>query len=303
MKTFAVAAVLVFLICSLNQGVACAGQQPSQPTQRPVIPLWLGVPPGSKRTDLPEAVSSEPRTALIRNVTTPTLTAFLPEPSKATGTAVIVAPGGAFIMLAIDHEGYDVAKWLADRGVAAFVLKYRVAQTPSAENDFQKMRAEQMRNPGLLDPIIKSQAPLSIADGKQAIKLVRSRAAEWGISPKRIGILGFSAGGGVTSAAALEYKPDERPDFAASIYGVSNAHEVPADAPPLFLATAADDDAVPASRVVELFSRWQAAGKPAELHVYAQGGHGFGLHRQGLPSDHWIEAFYDWLQAQGFAKR
>jgi acetyl esterase/lipase len=302
MKTFAMAAVLGCLIYSVNHGVACAGQQSSQQAERLVIPLWPGVPPGSKSSDLPEAVSHVPRTTLIRNVTKPTLTAFLPEPSKATGTAVIVAPGGAFIMLAIDHEGYDVAKWLADRGVAAFVLKYRVAQTPSDESEFQKMRAEQMRNPALLDPIINAQAPLSIADGKQAIKLVRSRAAEWGISPKRIGILGFSAGGGVTSAAALEYKPDERPDFAAPIYGARESQQVPADAPPLFLVAAADDDAVPASRIVGLFSRWQAAGKSAELHVYAQGGHGFGLYPQGMPSDHWIEAFYDWMQAQGFAK-
>jgi acetyl esterase/lipase len=268
-----------------------------------IVRLWPGAPPGSKPSTLPEAISHEPRTALVRNVTMPTLTVFLPEPAQATGTAVIVAPGGAYIMLAIDHEGYDVAQWLAARGIAAFVLKYRLAATPAAESDFQKMRAEQLRKPELLAPIIKSQAPISIADGKRAVKIVRSRAAEWGIAPNRIGIVGFSAGGGVASAAALDYAADERPDFAAPIYGVGDQRPVPADAPPLFIAAAADDPTIPAARSVDLFSRWRASGHAAELHVYGQGGHGFGMYPQGLPSDHWIEELYYWLQAQGFAKR
>jgi acetyl esterase/lipase len=141
--------------------------------------------------------------------------------------------------------------------------------------------------------------PLIVADGLQAVKLVRRHAAEWGIASDKVGIMGFSAGGHLTTGVALTYTADSRPDFAAPIY--SSPYEdisVPADAPPLFIAVA-HDDAFAASASVPLYSAWNAAGRSAELHIYSKGGHGFGMHKQGLPSDNWIDRFGEWLQAQG----
>jgi acetyl esterase/lipase len=244
-----------------------------------------------------QTIYGDPAVPLVRNVTSPTLTAYLPDPDEANGAAVIVAPGGAYIMLAIEHEGTEVARGLAARGIAAFVLKYRTAPMPATDAGFKAMRDRQMREPELLGPIIEAQAPISITDGRAAVRMLRSRAAEWNLDPHRIGILGFSAGGGVATGTATQYEAGERPDFAALIYGAGTPETIPDDAPPLFILAAADDPVVPATRSIELFSQWRAAGHSAELHVYAAGGHGFGILEQGLPSDRWIEMFHEWLIA------
>lgn len=141
--------------------------------------------------------------------------------------------------------------------------------------------------------------PLITADSCQAIRLVLSRAAEWGLNPERIGILGFSAGGMVTFQAALHADESSRPAFAAPIYSARPPDApIPANAPPLFLLCAADDGmAYPVC--VQYFTAWRAAGRPAELHIFSQGGHGFGMNIQGLPSDGWIGMFANWLQGQG----
>jgi acetyl esterase/lipase len=143
--------------------------------------------------------------------------------------------------------------------------------------------------------------PLAIADGLQAISVVRRRAVEWGIAPGRIGILGFSSGGVIAIGTALQYDEESRPNFAAPIYPSFSGRgfAVPADAPALFLL-AASDDPMAVGTSLPLYSAWRDAGNLVELHLYAQGGHGFGLKKQGLPSDHWMERFSDWLQAQGF---
>lgn len=147
--------------------------------------------------------------------------------------------------------------------------------------------------------VLAEITPLVLADGQQAVRLVRERAAEFGIAADRIGMLGFSAGGMVVTNVALTHDAASRPDFLAAIYTAPFAEvPVPANAPPLFALCAADD-AMAAPQSLHLFSRWRAAGHPAELHIYAQGGHGFGMTKLGLPSDAWIERFYDWLQAQG----
>lgn len=174
---------------------------------------------------------------------------------------------------------------------------------PETDEGFKALRDRQMQEPELLGPIIEAQAPLSIADGRAAVRLLRARAAEWDLDPDRIGILGFSAGGGVALGAASRYAPAERPAFAAVIYGALADHPIPDDAPPLFILAAADDPVVPAGNSVRLFSRWRAAGHSAELHIYSRGGHGFGMLEQDLPSDRWIEAFHGWLAAEGFMTR
>lgn len=262
-----------------------------------VIPLWPDGAPGSENWPQVETESTTPTTArVIRNVTQPTLTAYLPDPAKATGAAVIVCPGGAFHLLAIDHEGIDVAKWLAARGTAAFVLKYRLLPT---DDDFGEaladIFADRQRTMERLRPI----RPFALADGCRAICLVRQRADEWGIDPQKIGMIGFSAGGRLLATVLQEYDSESRPDFAGFIYGgLWEEFPAPADAPPLFSA-AADDDAWSAPYCVRLYQLWKEGGHPAELHIYAKGGHGFGMRKQGLPTDSWIERFGEWLTVQG----
>jgi acetyl esterase/lipase len=274
--------------------------------QPEVIPLWPEGAPGSEGWTQQEKESFSPppnsfRT--IRNVTRPTLTAFLPHPSQATGTGVVVCPGGAFHVLAFDHEGIDVARWLSSLGVAAFVLKYRLLATAVDDEKFERQIQANMSDRNKMVEITKQIVPLAIADGQQAIKVVRRRASEWNIAPNRIGMIGFSAGGKVTADVALDHDAESLPNFAAPIYGAFwEEINVPADAPPLFIALANDDELVGVDSSVELYRAWRAAGRPVELHIYAQGGHGFGMLRQGLPSDHWIDSFGEWLQVQGFLR-
>ena len=231
---------------------------------------------------------------LVRNVSEPVLIPFLPEPSMAAGTGIVVCPGGGFHFLMIDKEGSQVARWLNERGVAAFVLKYRLVPTPDDDDAF----VEQASNLKQRRAQIEQVRPAAIADGLQALRIIRREAPRWGIERDRLGILGFSAGGAVAAGAATRYDRDSRPNFAAPIYGAWEETTVPTDAPPLFVAAASDDPLVDADVSVRLYSAWKAAGCSAELHLYAQGGHGFGLLQQGLPSDHWIDRFWDWLEAQ-----
>lgn len=264
--------------------VALAAAQP------PTVNVWPGVAPGSEHwTQQEKKVEGTPLGTVLFNVVTPTVTAYLPERGKATGTGVIVAPGGAFVALAIDLEGRDVARWLQAKGIAAFVLKYRILEK---------------RGEGIPPDIdMDAASQWGIADGIQALKVVRAHAAEWGVSPERVGFLGFSAGAMVTSGTVLQPDVAGRPSFAGIIYGgpFGTLPAIPARLPPLFLAWAADDPMV-LEPVVRFHQALIAAGHKPEVHVYAAGGHGFGMRKQGTSSDHWIDAFYYWLEAQGLTK-
>lgn len=252
-----------------------------------VIPLW----PDLKPTGIEEVEFVLPNgIPAVRNVTLPTLTVFLPDPSTATGAALIVAPGGAYHFHAYVHEGTEVAKWLTARGIAVFMLKYRLLHT---EADYEKHMRETLQDRERMAAYFSLQT----ADGCQAVRIVRERAAEWDIDPRKIGICGFSAGGNLTLNVALHYDETSRPDFAAPIYPAPPPKApIPADAPPLFLLCAADDEmATPVC--VDYFQRWLAAGHQAELHIYAKGGHGFGMNPLGLPSDGWIERMVEWMSS------
>ena len=271
--------------------------------QRKVIQLYNGNPPGSESWRYNEEVfDGGTKDALVYNVSHPTLTVYPAEASKSTGTAIIVCPGGGFYILAAVHEGADVAKWLNQRGLTVFLLKYRLGHsiTGNPGNEL----GDNMKKSDFVDkisPII----PLSIDDGRKAIEYVRTHAAEYGVNPGRIGIIGFSAGGTVAASSAFSYTPENRPDFVASIYAYlppSLQGTVPADAPPMFIAAATDDDLGLALHSVELYSKWLSAKKPAELHMYEKGGHGFGMHKQGIPTDTWIDRFGDWLTLRGYIK-
>lgn len=271
---------------------------PPASAQPQVIPLW---PDGAIDTtgwDHPEEIAYTAHgLKVIRNVVTPSLTAYLPDPAAATGAAVIVAPGGAYHFLAFEHEGIDVARWLNTRGIAAFMLKYRLVQTG---DDFPQCVDAHLNDQAKREELLTPIFPMITADGCQAVRLVRQRAAEWGIAPDRIGIMGFSAGGCVTLSTALHYDASSRPDFAAPIYSAPPMEgPVPEDAPPLFLLCAADDDMASAVSI-SYYAEWRSAGRPVELHIYAKGGHGFGMNTLGLPSDQWIERFADWLKEMGF---
>jgi acetyl esterase/lipase len=202
------------------------------------------------------------------------------------------------------HEGAEVAQWLNARGIAAFVLKYRVIETPADDAAFLETRA---RNEGRsrigdrssVQERMQAHRPLAIADGLQAMRVVRDHAQEWGLREDRVGMLGFSAGGNLSVGVALANKAESRPAFVAPIYGgLRSELVVPEDAPPLFTALASNDP-IALEPCLALYQAWHTAGRPAELHIYAQGGHGFGMFKQGLPSDAWIERLAEWLGAQG----
>jgi len=271
-----------------------------------VIPLYPGTPPGSTPGNYPEKeyFSKVWNTEVVANVSKPTLTVFKPAPEQNNGTAIVVCPGGGFMALSITSEGYDVAKYLAAKGVTAFVLKYRLAHTgEDATQEFTTLYSSDRQK--FLDTVGKI-IPLSIADGIAAVTYVRQHAAEWGVSPDRVGIIGFSAGGGVTAGVALQYAPEGRPAFVAPIYaGGARFKEasVPPDAPPMFVVAATDDSLGLAPDSVMLYEKWVSAKKSVELHMYAKGGHGFGMRRQNLPTDHWIDRFAEWLELEGFLKK
>lgn len=271
-----------------------------------VIRLYPGAAPGSEtwKQQEKEYFSQIWNTQVVTNVVNPTLTVFSPEADKANGTAVIICPGGAFHALSINSEGVDVAKWLAARGVTAFVLKYRLVQT--GEDGVKEVMAKMGRTPANIDANNVDVVPLAVADGLAAMSYVRKHAAEFGVNPNRIGFMGFSAGGTVTASVAFQYSAETRPDFLAPIYvymGAVKPAEVPKDAPPMFIVAATDDQLGLAPDSVKLYSQWISAKKPAELHMYSKGGHGFGMRRQNLPSDQWIERFGDWLALQGLLKK
>jgi acetyl esterase/lipase len=192
--------------------------------QQKVIPVWPDVAPGSENWTQQEETFTSPMFGLmVRNITKPTLTVYLPPPGTANGTAVIVCPGGAFQFLSWASEGTQVAEWLNAHGVTAFVLKYRLEDTGPTQQDFQKkitsLMAALMQHNAERMAALEKTAELASADGRQAMKVVRQRAAEWGISSDRIGIMGFSAGGRVTMGVAMVHDTDSRPAFTAPIYG------------------------------------------------------------------------------------
>ena len=259
--------------------VIAAGSARAQTT----VKIWPGVAPGSEHwTQQERTYTNTPVGTVIQNVVTPTLTAYLPPKGKATGAGIVIALGGGFVALAIDLEANQLARWLQQRGVAAFVLKYR-----TVEKKVDGIPAMDMDTAGRY----------GIADGIQALKAVRQHAVGWNVSPHRVGIIGFSAGGMVASGALLQPDAQARPDFAAMIYGApfGRMPAIPPKLPPMFMAWARDD-AVALRPVVRFRDALVAAGQPPDVHEYDKGGHGFGMKKQGTSSDRWVDDFWRWLQ-------
>jgi len=296
--------------------IACASATPSlaqnetmtpvaTPAQTDAIILGTGALTNATAR---EAWHRQYGSLFARNVTVATLTPFLPNPSKANGTAIIVAPGGGFRTLSMENEGSDVARALAAKGVAAFVLKYRLNQTPEDMPSFERSMAS-MFNASAARPAPDPQAMIAnlapqIADARAAIRLIRSRAHEWHLDPHRIGMIGFSAGAMLTMTTTLSDSPDgddARPAFIGNIYGPLTAVSVPDNAPPLFVALAADDPFFGKSGF-GLIESWRAARRPVEFHLFEQGGHGFGMYPKSTTSTGWFDEFARWLDMHGWLK-
>ena len=237
---------------------------------------------------------------LVYNITIPTLTVSTPDSLKSNGTGIVVAPGGGFMFLNIKSEGSDVAKWLVEKGFTVFLLKYR---TLPLDTDDPMRALQENYNNHKWEDLIKNQISICAADGRAAIAYVRTHATEYQLKPNRIGIIGFSAGGTVAATTAFDYNKNNRPNFVAPIYPYFPDYmqkTVLTDAPPMFLLAASNDEGGFNLHCISLYKHWVTNKKLAELHLYVSGGHGFGMMKQNLPKDNWIERFYEFLQGQDF---
>jgi acetyl esterase/lipase len=269
------------------------------PAQADAIVLGTGPLPDAT---MPESWHRQYGSAFARNVTVATLTPYLADPARATGAAVIVAPGGGFRTLSMENEGSEVARALAARGVSAFVLKYRLNQTPREMVEFERSMREMFSGASVRPPQLSLEAAAEnlapqIADARAAFALVRARGEEWHVDADRIGMVGFSAGAMLTMATALAGE-DAKPAFIGNIYGPLGQVTVPADAPPLFIALAVDDPLFTNSGL-GLIESWRSAKRPFEFHFYEQGGHGFGMYPKDTTSTGWFDAFVRWLGMHG----
>lgn len=283
-----------------------------------IIPLWPEGPPSRLEGVGAEATYVAPAgvaagTTMLRNITDATISVFRPAPGAANGVGIIVSPGGGWRISAWQHEGVDVAHWLAARGYTAFLLKYRVGATPADHRQFLSLMAGS--DSRLAAPLAAAEAPRTMGaiidtpdyraareaaaeDGRRALSLIRARAATWDIRPDAVGMIGFSAGAFLSVDVALD--PQGPPlAFVAAIYGgETRGRPVPADAPPLFTLIAQDDRLL--FRVVEgLYADWSQADRPSEIHVFRRGAHGFGMITQGLPVDTWPDLLHAWLKDLG----
>lgn len=265
--------------------------------------LYEGKPAGSENWTWEEGISEKNifNTKVVYNVSHPSITAYIPE--KPNGTAIIIAPGGAFHTLSIDNEGTDVAKWLNEKGITAFVLKYRVAR--SFTDDPVKEIMGKMSNFKTLDEENNAVVPLATQDGMKAVKYIREHAAEYKIDTKKIGLIGFSAGGTLIMSVVYSADDASRPNFVAPIYAYENAiigSNMPREKTPIFVAVASDDQLGFMPHSINIYKKWFDAKQPAELHIYEKGGHGFGMRKTGISTDSWIENFGSWLKMQGYLK-
>ena len=279
-------------ICILA-GFAAAGWAQPAPAVREIA-LYSGVAPGSENWNYPEKAAGTPERPQAQNIVRPVLLYYPAEKGNAVGTAVIVAPGGGFRTLMMSYEGVDVAKRLNQVGVDSFVLKYRTTYVDASAAPAAAGSGSATAGPQAGQNVRE----MAGADGQQAVRLLRQRAAEFGVRPNRIGIIGYSAGGAVLLSTV--YGPsDGRPDFAIPIYAAgANSNPPPDGAPPLFIAVASDDQAVGYQGSIDLFGAWRKAGVPVELHVFQTGQHGFG--KKGGGADHYLDRVEEWLKLNGW---
>ena len=300
-KTSILASLLaVSTLVMAQDGTIYPLQAPAEPN---AIPLGTGP---VENQPAPETWFRQWGDPMARNISTATLTPFLPKPGTANGAAVIVAPGGGFRWLSMGNEGWEVAQALADRGVAAFVLKYRLHPTPESLDAFKESMNRTFAAAAPPSEASKAAPPpprprmdLSnqLEDAEAAYAMIVKRAAEWGVDTARLGMIGFSAGAGLTMHATLNSRSMEL-DFIGPIYGGMGPVEVPKNAPPMFNVIATDDFLFRGQFGV--IDSWFKAGRPVEFHLYQTGGHGFGLGNPDRTSNRWFDAFIHWLEVNDF---
>jgi len=299
-KTFFAFLFLLTATAAAQDGTIYPLEAPEEPN---AIPLKTG---GVADQPAPESWFRQWGDPMARNISTATLTPFLPEPGKANGAAVIVAPGGGFRWLSMGNEGWEVAEALSKQGIAAFVLKYRLFPTAESLDDFSAWMNRPRPAPAAsadstqrATPPPRPQMDLSnqLEDAEAAYAMIVERAAEWGVDTDRIGMIGFSAGAGLTMHATLNSKTMKLA-FIGPIYGGMGPVEVPRDAPPMFNVIATDDFLFGGQFGV--IDSWFRAGRPVEFHLYQNGGHGFGLGNPNRTSNRWFDAFVHWLDVNGF---
>lgn len=289
---------LIFLILI----IFAAGKSHSQDQ---TISLYAGKAPGSESWTQKEAkmYSDLFKTEVVYNVTNPSLLVFRGNKTDANGTAIIIAPGGGFQSLSINREGIDLAKKLADKGVTAFVFKYRLVETKS--NDPAKEMMENLKDREKFIEKTATVREMAGEDIRTAIAYIKENAEGFGIDPDRLGVIGFSAGASIIMESVLGSENKLHvPTFAAAIYGgVGNElleAQIPKNETPLFICAASDDQLGLAPNSIGLYTKWLKSGYPVELHMYATGGHGFGMGTQNLPVDTWDDRFLEWLRQFGF---
>lgn len=302
-KTGILAFLLVFAKSTMAQdGTIYPLAAPAEPN---AIPLGTG---GVDNQPATESWFRQWGDPMARNITKATLTPFLPEPGKANGAAVIVAPGGGFMWLSMGNEGWEVAEALAKQGIAAFVLKYRLHPTAPSLDEFTAfMNRPRPPAPAETSDASKDAAPPArppqrdlsnqLEDAEAAYAMIVKRAKEWGVDTDRIGMIGFSAGAGLTMHSTLNSKTMKLA-FIGPIYGGMGPVEVPKNAPPMFNVIASDDFLFRGQFGV--IDSWYKAGIPVEFHLYQNGGHGFGLGNPNRTSNRWFDAFTHWLNVNGF---
>jgi acetyl esterase/lipase len=296
-KTTILASLLFFTSSAMAQdGTIYPLETPAEPN---AIPLGTGSVEGQTA---PETWFRQWGDPMARNVSNATLTPFLPEPGKANGAAVIVAPGGGFRWLSMGNEGWEVAQALADRGIAAFVLKYRLLPTPATLEGLKESMERTFAAAGDTSSRAPRRQPswdlsIQLKDAEAAYALIVNRAAEWGVDTSRLGMIGFSAGAGLTMYCTLNSNSMEL-DFIGPIYGGMGPVEVPKNAPPMFNVIASDDFLFQGQFGV--IKSWFDAGRPVEFHLYQNGGHGFGLGNPDRTSNRWFDAFIHWLEVNRF---
>ena len=302
-KSSVLAVLVIFAASAMAQdGTIYPLKTPAEPN---AIPLGTG---GVDNQPASETWFRQWGDPMARNITAATLTPFLPKPGKGNGTAVIVAPGGGFRWLSMGNEGWEVATALAERGIAAFVLKYRLHPTPESLDDFKAWMNRPRPAPTTSSDSSKSVTPPSppqldlsnqLEDAEAAYAMIRKRSAEWGVDTNRIGMIGFSAGAGLTMHSTLHSKTMKLA-FIGPIYGGMGPVAVPKNAPPMFNVIATDDFLFRGQFGV--IDSWFKAGIPVEFHLYQNGGHGFGLGNPGRTSNRWFDAFMHWLEVNRFLK-
>ncbi len=307
-KLFTTLRKTIVLVCLLFSAQSTWAQDGTiypleAPPEPNAIPLNTG---GVKDQPASETWFRQWGDPMARNISKATLTPFLPKAGKANGAAVIVAPGGGFRWLSMGNEGWEVAQALADKGIAAFVLKYRLHPTPESLDGFRESmnRTFAAATPPPAGAATESAPPRprmdlsnQLEDAEAAYAMIVKRAAEWGVDTARLGMIGFSAGAGLTMHATLNSTKMEL-DFIGPIYGGMGPVEVPRNAPPMFNVIATDDFLFRGQFGV--IDSWFKAGRPVEFHLYQNGGHGFGLGNPDRTSNKWFDAFIHWLDVNDF---